>query len=338
MSMRRNWLPALVVALGAVVSAGCGGGLFSASDSAPTLRGTVTNAPVAGGVSASAEGWSAGVAVTVTVEEDPSITTTVDEGGSFSLTGLPARGFTLIFRWGRQEARLRFTGVEPGQEIVITVRLSGGEAVLLEDRRDGDQESTCARGAGFWCQNQHGGNPNMTSAQFQQRAAKAALLLSAVNHLNTASEIAEAVCDTGDQLSRQLATLALNLAAELVESGTALEDESFQGAPLATVADALAAGIQVASGALQVSRDERNEIKDVIERINENRNTDSPCGADEDPDEGDDDGDDDDGATDGKMTICHIPPGNPSARHTLTIGASAWPAHKAHGDYEGPCN
>ncbi|HUP18764.1 MAG TPA: hypothetical protein VM778_02290, partial [Gemmatimonadota bacterium] len=74
-------------------------------------------------------------------------------------------------------------------------------------------------------------------------------------------------------------------------------------------------------------------------RINENQNTDSPCGADEDPTDGDDDGDDEDEGdpTVAEMTICHIPPGNPNARHTITIGAAAWPAHRAHGDYEGAC-
>ena len=38
-----------------------------------------------------------------------------------------------------------------------------------------------------------------------------------------------------------------------------------------------------------------------------------------------------------KMTICHIPPGNPSKAKTLSIGSSAWPAHQAHGDTEGAC-
>jgi hypothetical protein len=40
---------------------------------------------------------------------------------------------------------------------------------------------------------------------------------------------------------------------------------------------------------------------------------------------------------DGKITICHIPPGNRSARHTIRVGESAWPAHDGHGDYRGPC-
>ena len=43
------------------------------------------------------------------------------------------------------------------------------------------------------------------------------------------------------------------------------------------------------------------------------------------------------GSGEQKMTICHIPPGNPSKARTLEIGSSAWPAHQGHGDTEGPC-
>jgi hypothetical protein len=38
-----------------------------------------------------------------------------------------------------------------------------------------------------------------------------------------------------------------------------------------------------------------------------------------------------------QVTICHVPPGNPSNRHTISVGESAVPAHLRHGDYEGPC-
>jgi len=38
-----------------------------------------------------------------------------------------------------------------------------------------------------------------------------------------------------------------------------------------------------------------------------------------------------------KVTICHRPPGNPSNEHTITVGASAVPAHLAHGDHLGSC-
>lgn len=36
-------------------------------------------------------------------------------------------------------------------------------------------------------------------------------------------------------------------------------------------------------------------------------------------------------------TICHIPPGNPAAAHTITIGTPAVAAHMAHGDTSGAC-
>lgn len=38
-----------------------------------------------------------------------------------------------------------------------------------------------------------------------------------------------------------------------------------------------------------------------------------------------------------KVTLCHVPPGNPSNAKTLTVDASAVPAHLAHGDYLGAC-
>ena len=39
-----------------------------------------------------------------------------------------------------------------------------------------------------------------------------------------------------------------------------------------------------------------------------------------------------------KVTICHIPPGNPANAHTITVGKSAVPAHLSHGDYLGECS
>lgn len=38
-----------------------------------------------------------------------------------------------------------------------------------------------------------------------------------------------------------------------------------------------------------------------------------------------------------QIEVCHIPPGNPSKKKTITIDASAWPAHQAHGDTKGAC-
>ena len=39
-----------------------------------------------------------------------------------------------------------------------------------------------------------------------------------------------------------------------------------------------------------------------------------------------------------KVTICHIPPGNPGNAHTITVGGRAADSHMAnHGDTLGPC-
>ena len=37
------------------------------------------------------------------------------------------------------------------------------------------------------------------------------------------------------------------------------------------------------------------------------------------------------------VTVCHVPPGNPEAAHTVDVGAPSVPAHLAHGDTEGAC-
>ncbi len=39
-----------------------------------------------------------------------------------------------------------------------------------------------------------------------------------------------------------------------------------------------------------------------------------------------------------KVTICHVPPGNPANAHTISVGESAVSAHLAHGDYTGACS
>lgn len=39
-----------------------------------------------------------------------------------------------------------------------------------------------------------------------------------------------------------------------------------------------------------------------------------------------------------KVTICHIPPGNPDNAHSITINVNALEAHLAHGDTFGDCN
>lgn len=41
--------------------------------------------------------------------------------------------------------------------------------------------------------------------------------------------------------------------------------------------------------------------------------------------------------SDGKVDICHIPPGNPDNAHVINVSVHAIPAHLAHGDTLGEC-
>ena len=38
-----------------------------------------------------------------------------------------------------------------------------------------------------------------------------------------------------------------------------------------------------------------------------------------------------------KVTICHVPPGNPDNAHSITVSKNAVDAHMAHGDSVGSC-
>lgn len=41
----------------------------------------------------------------------------------------------------------------------------------------------------------------------------------------------------------------------------------------------------------------------------------------------------------GKITICHVPPGNPANAHSITVSVNGWNGHQHHqGDYAGPCH
>ena len=38
-----------------------------------------------------------------------------------------------------------------------------------------------------------------------------------------------------------------------------------------------------------------------------------------------------------KMTLCHMPHGDPAGARTLQVSRSAWSGHQQHGDHQGPC-
>lgn len=130
---------ASILTVAAFVLAACGGNPASSSGDGIVLRGTVVGAFPAG-ASALSVGTATATAevVTVTVQENPAITTTVGADGSFTLRGLPEGGFHLVFSSGGVSlGTLAFSEVKPNQEITVTVQVTGSTVTLLEDRRNG---------------------------------------------------------------------------------------------------------------------------------------------------------------------------------------------------------
>jgi hypothetical protein len=137
---RRLFRRSLLVLLPALVLAACSGDSPVTPSSAQSivLRGSVLGAGSAS-AAAAASGASAAVdPITVTVLENPAIVATVGADGSFTLRGLPPGSFTLVFTQGATNlGTLSFDGVLPNQEITITIDVSTGTVVLVEERRTG---------------------------------------------------------------------------------------------------------------------------------------------------------------------------------------------------------
>jgi hypothetical protein len=156
--------------LSAATLAACGGSPTSSSG-AVVLRGTVVgDASASASATASAARSSAGAArITVTVQEDPSLSATVGGNGTFELSGLPEGSFTLVFTSnGSVLGTIEITGAEAGQEIRITVQVTTTTVILIDivngdgddddegededdgDEDDGDEEGdrTCAISGG----------------------------------------------------------------------------------------------------------------------------------------------------------------------------------------------
>ena len=100
------------------------------------------------------------------------------------------------------------------------------------------------------------------------------------------------------------------------------------------VLSSLVALALAAPGTMAKDKDKgKDKKKDKVERADEDRD-----GRDHDRDGRDHDHDGDDHDGNGKITICHIPPGNAGARHTISVSESAWDAHRKHGDRRGACD
>lgn len=129
---------------------GCGGSSNPASPSGAgvVLNGVVIGSEVASSSSAEVSAQAnSGRRITVTVEGNPSLSTTVSANGTFVLEGLPAGSFTLVFSMnGTVIGTITITGVGDQVEVHIVVQVTSTTVILVnvdmsDNKADGDK--TC---------------------------------------------------------------------------------------------------------------------------------------------------------------------------------------------------
>ena len=131
--------------------AGCGGSPTSPSEGGVTLHGTA----LGDGVSTSASTHeiaalaTSGGSITVSVEENPSLTTAISANGTFQLGGLPSGAFTLVFTSkGKARGKVSIGGVPSTAQVDVVVQVSANSVALVNVRingsdHTGDQPKTC---------------------------------------------------------------------------------------------------------------------------------------------------------------------------------------------------
>ena len=265
----RNAFLALMLSLGILFLPGCGGGSNDTVSNEIVVSGKITTvaATVAdGGATAKDEGDP----IVVSVQTRPDIRTTVAADGTFTLRGLPAGSFTLVFtRGGEPLGTMSFTEVAINQQITITIQLVAGEAVLVDEDRRG------------------------------------------IGHAGVEIEgLVQNVLDLRPTADSRFVIAGRTVIAR--PGVTAIR----KGTERKSVED-VKVGVRVhVKGALV-----ENSTDVLAHEIKIQEDPTQPGG----------------GTAPETVTICHIPPGNPSKQHTITISVSAWPAHQAHGDKQGPC-
>lgn len=136
----------LVVAAGLalVAAAGCGRSLTAPSESEATIAGTVDRGGSFTGAAAGLTGAAAPSSWTVTAV-GANVTATIDAAGNFHLSGVPTGDVVLRFSNGLTTATITITQVGAGELIRITVTLAGDTAFVTSETRTAGKVELCHR-------------------------------------------------------------------------------------------------------------------------------------------------------------------------------------------------
>jgi hypothetical protein len=242
--------------------------LYGCGSGGTTSVAVEKSAIVMGKVVAAKAAKADGDPITVSVASEPDIKATVGADGTFTLRGLPAGSFTLVFVQGTTEVgRLEFREVAANQQVTISVQLVASEIVLVDEDR---------RGIG-------------------NAGVELEGLVDNVVTVSTSGDSRFVIAGRSVVAQPGVTAIREGNTRKTVNDVTVGKRVHVKGTTVTTSTDVLAYEIMIQSATETA------------------------------------------GGTEKQMTICHIPPGNPTKPKTITVGASAWPAHQAHGDTEGEC-
>jgi hypothetical protein len=145
--MTLRYARTLLLFVGALSMLRCGSSPASPSGAGVKLQGVVLQDATAH-AQAFAQSTKAGK-ITVTVQENPSLSVTVSGNGTFEIQNVPAGGFTLVFSVnGVTLGQITITAVQQGTTIKIVVKVADQEVELVDIETEGDDESATGGSGG----------------------------------------------------------------------------------------------------------------------------------------------------------------------------------------------
>jgi len=327
------------VAFGLAIAAltGCTGSPTSPSEAGATIAGTVSRSTS-----------SAGLTVAVLGTD---LSAVVENSGHFQIDRVPAGDVQLKFKDAGTDATARVSNVAPDQFIEIQVQVNGSSATIVNESRSSGKVSLCHReGTGDY----HLIDVSV-NAEPAHRAHGDAKVGEAVP--GTQKQVFDANCrPSGPKVDIEKSTngedadnppgpsllvgstvtwryvvtnsgtIALTGVAVVDDKGVVVNCGGVTTLAVGQVLNCTGTGVATLGQYTNIGKVTANSASGAVDDSDPSHYlgvtaTPPPIG---------------------EMTICHIPPGNFNARHTITIDSSAWPAHQRHCaegtcDYIGAC-
>jgi len=324
---------------------GCTGSPTSASGDSATISGTVTGSTVPGGLTVAVVGTG--------------LSTPVETSGHFQIDGVPSGDVQLRFKDAGVDAIARVPNVASDQFVEILVQLNASSALIVNDTRSNGKASLCHRtGNGDYhridvsvnaepAHRAHGdakvGEPVPgTQRQLFDANCRAAGPKVAIEKSTNGEEadnppgpsILVGSTVTWRYVVTNTGTVPLAGVAVVDNKGVVVNCGGVTTVAEGQSLTCTGTGVATLGQYSNIGKVTANSASGAVDDSDLSHYLGVPATATPTPTPPP--------APSGQLTICHVPPGNVNARHTITIDSSAWPAHQRHCagatcDYIGSC-